>query len=110
MAVNSLPSLPFVVEPIAPQRIQLWANVASQYPTQQGFNVVSTAFYAFWFEVGAVRDYQDYTREVQEGWRSYLVYPLDSLLGSFLYVQQYWSEAIERLQQIGEAIPASPYY
>lgn len=94
--------LPFVVEPISVQRVQLWGSFASQWLTRSAFSVVCEAFYAFWYEAGLQHSYRQTLQWVQEGRYDFAVRWLDLVVDDLLTVEQYWREVLRLIASDGE--------
>ena len=55
MAVEqvAVQQLPFMIEPLAPKRVQLWSRFAGRAASEADMWIVRTVYYAFWWEVRA---------------------------------------------------------
>jgi hypothetical protein len=67
MAISQEVSVfPFVVSPVAQDRVQFWAQFASRAVTQNDFDAVGWAYGAFWMESGAQEAYRRACAAVQQ--------------------------------------------
>jgi len=106
-AQTEVQALPFVVEPIAPTRIKLWARFAGQMSSDEDIDIASHVYYGFWYDNHMFQVYNCVLPHV-EGIAagnplsvSHLVMWLDSLADGLAHVVDTWSRVVRGL--LGQA-------
>jgi len=85
--------LPFVVEPVSSQQVQLWAAYAGQVLTQPGFSLVSSAFDALWWQAAASDCYQSASRLLGFD-ASSVVFYLDMIVNELRNAMESWARVV----------------
>ena len=92
---------PFTVEPVVPQRVQMWASSAGQVSTQEGFNLISSVFNALWWEDAAYQSYQIALSLLGSSTHvSSVIFYLDMIVNEAGNVVEYWAYVVERMPQV----------
>ncbi|SRR5579884_428819 len=91
--------LPFVIEPVSPERVQLWAEFAGRAETRDAFNVVSVAFSGLWFEDSAYEDFQGVLRCLDLDMFPNAVSWVDSVVGALAFACDLWQRVIASMEQ-----------
>jgi hypothetical protein len=99
MVTMSQQGFPFVVGPVSSDRIQFWASYAGYVSTREGFNAVSYAFTAFWFEACTEREYQSALHCLQRGWEPQVIGWLDGVVSSQQHVAGYWAQVVRLMDE-----------
>lgn len=96
-------ALPFVVEPIAPDRVKLWARFAAQMSSDVEIDITSDAYFSFWYDNYAFQVYCNILPHVEGATAgnptsvSHLVMWLDSLADGLKTVVYGWSKVTRGL-------------
>jgi len=85
--------LPFVVEPVSSQQVQLWATYAGQVSTEEGFSLVSNVFHAFWWQAAAYDCYQSASGLLGFDVSSVVVY-LDMIVNELRNAMEFWANVV----------------
>jgi hypothetical protein len=100
--------LPFVVEPVSPQQVQLWASYAGQVSTQPGFSLVADAFHGFWWQTAAADSYQRAVSLLGRGeFVSSIVFYLDMLVNELYHAMSFWARVVRFMDEYQDLRPAS---
>jgi hypothetical protein len=100
--------LPFVVEPVSPQQVQLWASYAGQVSTQEGFNLMVAVFNGFWWQTAAADSYQSAVSLLgYAGYASSVVFYLDMIVNELRTVMEVWASVVRFMDEYQGLRPAS---
>ena len=104
---------PFVVEKVAPERLQFWARYAAQALTQDQMDVVGDVYHAFWHEAQAFYCYGRALVVLRPQSIEYVPVWLDLVLDSVLELvsERAWLRASRRLERLqGDPWPGDQWY
>ncbi len=82
--------LPFIVEQVSSERVQMWASYVGQTSTRDGFEIAIAAFNAFWYESTAHYEYQEIMKCLRSGYWDIAVSVLDEMVLSYRYAERNW--------------------